>query len=165
MNRLAWMMCMLSIASLAKSDDAPPDETNTTIDEITVMGVRELGQLRAELVRAEDDVYATYNELNDDDDYDIICKLQAPIGSQIKRRVCQARLYRDALAAEVEDEDGSILFITPKLNAKKHNQILREKMRKVASENPQLVVALRKRLALQQRFDRERDKRFSDDDG
>ena len=165
MNRLAWMMCMLSVASLAKSDDALPDDTNTTIDEITVMGVRELGQLRAELVRAEDDVYTTYNELNDDDDYDIICKLQAPIRSQIKRRVCQARLYRDALAAETVDDDNNTLFVAPKLNEKKHNQILRDKMRKVASENPQLVVALRKRLALQQRFDRERDKRFSDDDG
>jgi len=165
MNRLAWMMCMLSVVSPAQSDDVPPDDTNATIDEITVMGVRELGQLRAELVRAEDDVYATYNELNDDDDYDIICKLQAPIGSQIKRRVCQARLYRDALAAETVDDDNNTLFIAPKLNKKKHNQILREKMRKVASENPQLVVALRKRLALQQRFDRERDKRFSDDDG
>ena len=165
MKRLAWMMCMLSVASLAQSDDVPPDETNTTIDEITVMGVRELGQLRAELVRAEDYVYTMYNELNDDDDYDIICKLQAPIGSQIKRRVCQARLYRDGLAAETVDDDNNTLIVAPKLSKKKHSQILRDKMRKVASENPQLVVALRKRLELQQRFDRERDKRFSDDDG
>ena len=55
----------------AETPIAPDEEI---IDEITVMGARELASLRAELIRADDAVYDLYNNLNDDDAYDVICK-------------------------------------------------------------------------------------------
>ncbi len=74
------------------------DETSESIDEITVLGVRDLGALRAEITRAEDEVYDVYNDLNDNDDYDIICKLRAPIGSQIKQREYEKTRQRESRA-------------------------------------------------------------------
>ncbi|MGI9270800.1 MAG: hypothetical protein ACR2QT_03430 [Woeseiaceae bacterium] len=165
--RIKNWLCIAALAigpASADETEGTSDVTNEVVDEITVMGVRDLGSLRTELMRAEDEVYNLYNELNDDDDYDIICQRVASIGSQIKKRVCQSRLYRDALSEATEDEDGGILFAGSLVNEKKHSQILREKMFDVASKNPQLVIALRKRHALQQKFDSERDKKFGNDD-
>jgi hypothetical protein len=161
-RQLNILITMLAAATFAVADEAD-DEMVEAIDEITVMGARDLGALRAELVRAEDEVYDLYNDLNDDDDYDIICKKQARVGSQIKFRVCQTRLFREALSTATEDEDG---FLSPEgqlVNEKKHNSILREKMRVVANENPELVVALRKRHALKQKLEEERHKKYGAD--
>ncbi len=139
---------------------AVADETSETIDEITVLGIRDLGALRAEITRAEDEVYELYNDLNEDDDYDIICRKHAPIGSQIKQRVCLAKLYRDALAEATTDEDQAMIAFGHMPNSKKHNARLRDNMSKLANKNPELVEALRKRYDLQQKFDQERQKTF-----
>lgn len=136
------------------------DEAVEDIDEITVMGARSLGSLRAAVVQAEDEVYDLYNLLNDDDAYDIICKKEAPIGSQIPRRICQARLYRDAVAEVAEEMQTDGVLTRPAVNEATHNRLLREKMRTLANENPDLMAALRKRLALKKRFEAERAKKF-----
>jgi hypothetical protein len=67
-NRLYLGCLLLACTSLFATDE----ETAETIDEITVLGVRDLGELRAELVRAEDEVYEMFNTLNEDDDYGVM---------------------------------------------------------------------------------------------
>lgn len=129
-------------------------------DEITVMGARSLGSLRAKVVQAEDAVFDLYNVLNDDDAYDIICKKEAPIGSQLPRRVCRSRVYRDAAAEAAEEMQIDGVLMRPAVNEARHSQILREKMRTLANENPELMAALRERLALKKKFEAERAKKF-----
>ena len=75
---------LLPCAQAQESADADVDET---IDEITVMGARSLAMMRAEVIEAEDVIYDLFNELNDDDGYDIICKKETQLGSQIPKRV------------------------------------------------------------------------------
>lgn len=150
----------LAIAQDQKAEDSDETVEDVDFDEITVMGTRSLGSLRTELVKAEDEVYDLYNVFNDDDDYDIICKRETRIGSQIPRRVCQARLFREA-ASEAAQEvvDGEILT-GPAVNKSKHNKILREKMRTLAIEHPELLTALRHRLEVEKKFKAERGKKF-----
>ncbi|MDX2411323.1 MAG: hypothetical protein QNK34_05135 [Woeseiaceae bacterium] len=136
--------------------DQPKSEPDM-IDEVTVMGSRSLRSLRREMVEAEDNIYAIFNSLNHDDGYDIICKKERRIGSQILYRVCKARLYREKVAEAAEDYLDQNEHYGVTLNAQQHNEILREKMRALAAENPQLVEALRKRLALQKDYELERD--------
>ena len=144
--------------SIAAETPIAPDEE--IIDEITVMGARELASLRAELIRADDAVYDLYNNLNDDDAYDVICKKETRIGSQIPRRVCLTRLYRDAYTeASVDLADGEA-GATFRVNSGKHDAILREKMAALANAHPEFLEALKHRLELRKKFEREHAKKF-----
>ena len=167
MNSLQQTICALVVpllwsSAIAQEDSAEnPQKTEAEmIDEVTVMGPRSLALMRKEIIAAEDNVFAIFNELNSDDGYDIICEKETRIGSQIPHRVCKARLFRDRKSEAAEDfyEDSAAAPV--RLNAKKHNEILREKMRALAMENPQLVDALRKRQALLEEFAAQRNQTF-----
>jgi len=151
----------VAIAQESLANESTVDEpSEQIIDEVTVLGVRDLAALRTEVIRAEDVVYDIYNELNDGDGYDIICKKETRIGSQIPRRVCQTRMFRDAVSEAAEDiVDGEPLG-GPMVNNAKHGGILREKMAALANEHPELLVALKRRLELRKKFEQERAKKF-----
>jgi hypothetical protein len=127
-------------------------------DEITVIRAPSLQSLRADLVRAEDAAYALFNELNDDDAYDIICKKETRIGSQFRNRVCLPAILRDTEVEQALDEDTGI--VSRKASQPRHQRILTERMRQLAIENPELLEALKDRLALKKRLEEERIKRY-----
>ena len=131
-------------------------------DEITVVGAPSLASMRADLVRAEDAVYALFNELNDDDAYDIICRKETKVGSQVPYRVCLASILRDTEVEEALDEDTGTVSVSRKASQSRHQKTLMEKMRQLAIENPELLEALKTRLALKKRLEEERIKRYGE---
>lgn len=162
--KLPFFTLLMFGSSIAEdSSDTPVEKIEPDaeiIDEVTVLGVRELADLRAEVIEAENVVYDVFNDLNDDDRYDIICKKETRIGSQIPKRVCQARLFRDAVAAEAEGVVDGEIMPGMKVNSAKHNRILREKMAALANKHPDLLAALKNRLELSRKFEQERAKKF-----
>jgi hypothetical protein len=46
--------------------------------------------LRQAVVEAEDRFHARYNELNDNDDFDVNCRQEARTGTKLERRICRA---------------------------------------------------------------------------
>ncbi|MDH3613479.1 MAG: hypothetical protein OEU90_08365 [Gammaproteobacteria bacterium] len=166
MNKISITVTVLAVSlplhAAAQVADPETAEIDTTIDEITAVGARTLGSMRTEVVLAEDEVYALYNDLNEDDGYDIICKKETRIGSQIPRRVCLARMYREAVAEATVDEDtGDYMVVGRMTGSSKHQKILQEKMRALAIEHPELSAALKKRHALAKKFQEERDKKYA----
>lgn len=162
-NILVTVAMILPFAGLTQEETGPTTEAEDTIDEITVMGARPLALMRAEVVVAEQAVYDLYNELNDDDDYDIICKKQTQIGSQIPKRVCQARMYRDAVSdATQDDDDDGLMTIGNRTRSSRHQKILIEKMRALSIEHPELLDALRTRYGLEAEFKAEKEQRYGD---
>jgi len=166
-NQLQQAICAVIVPLLWSSAIAQEDSVATLektesdmIDEVTVLGPRSLALMRKELIAAEDNVFAIFNDLNTDDDYDIICKKETRIGSQILYRVCKARMYRDRKSEAAEEFYEDTAAPTVRLNAEKHSEILREKMRALAMENPQLVDALKNRQAIQRQFEAQRKKKF-----
>ena len=133
------------------------------IEEIWVTGWR-LSTLHKEIIDAEDNAYALFNELNNDDGYDIICKKETRVGSQIIHRVCKGRAYRAAVAeasqdyVDEESTTGTGHFDLD-LNERYSNEGLRKRMYALALENPELLEALKRRLAAQRAYDTEREKR------
>lgn len=153
---------LISVPVFAQDADPAAAEVDQTIDEITVVGARTLGAMRARVTIAEDQVFALFNDLNEDDAYDIICKKEARVGSQIPKRVCLARMYREALAEETADEDSGFVPAGTMTRSSKHQKILQEKMRTLAKEHPELLQALRKRHALDQEFKQARDNKYGE---
>jgi hypothetical protein len=54
---------------------------------------------RNEVYVAENKLFDMFNELNEDDQYDVTCIFEVPIGANIRRRVCRAN-YLSALKAQ-----------------------------------------------------------------
>jgi hypothetical protein len=118
---------------------APPDSP----DQFVVTG-KALNDLRLRIRRAEDDVYARFNEINSDDRFDIHCYSYVPIDSHIARRACVSNAWRaadvdigQATLAQMRGESGP----NPELFRGQQwvmQQKLNEEMRRLATEDPAL---------------------------
>ena len=150
-----FLVAQTALAGEPPEEASDPDDV---IDEITVSATQTPTAIRRQLIAVENGIYAMFNALNDDDRYDIVCRKETRIGSQIPQRVCLTRIYREALAQATEDEDAAVggvganVFRGPGIDASRHNEILRQKMAHIANENPELMVALRKRLELERSY-------------
>lgn len=129
---------------LCQSNSMQEDEpvSSETLEEIVVYGEKSMTQLRVELHRAEDKVYTLFNSLNSDDEYDIHCYLEAPIGSHIRRRICRANYEVKATT----EESRRLLLGLPSASAwatiQAKNRLLREEMEALVGEHPEFLEAL-----------------------
>ena len=135
---IALLACLLQIASAQESDQ----DSSDVMEEIVVQGKESLGRLRHRVYEAEDDFYALFNSINDEDDFDIHCTKEARIGSRVKRRVCRANFELQATAEEARG--WKLGFPTPPAeSAIAHKKaIFLEKMEILVNENPELLKAL-----------------------
>jgi uncharacterized protein len=80
-------------------------EPTATPEDVIIVREKEIEDLRLRVERAEDDVFARFNEINSDDSYDIHCYERGPIDSRIARRVC---LSNAARAADTAIADATV---------------------------------------------------------
>lgn len=151
-NRMAHLKKVLIAAAFlapywAMADEPVEESGEQQVEEIVVVGERSTAQLRHEIEAANMVVYETYNELNQDDDYDIECRKEAPIGSQVLRTYCRARIYWESRSPREEEED-TLATTRRSSNHMAHDRILQEKMRTLAKTNPILLNAIVKREIL-----------------
>ena len=140
--------------------EAEADTGDAAIDEVVVVGEKTAPQLRREIEAVETRIYGLFNDLNDEDEYDIICRREARVGSQIPRTDCKARIYWDALAESAQetmthrDEHSRFELQSPRVlaNRKQHAAVLRQKMLELAKEDPELLQALIKRHQLNKEY-------------
>jgi len=59
--------------------------------------------LHAQIVRIEDRLFAAYDKLNPDHQYDIICRTDATTGTLLRSRTCLPAFVRSAREAEADD--------------------------------------------------------------
>ena len=131
----------------------PGEATDAVADEVTAIGERSPKSLREDVLRAEDAVYSLFNDLNDDDAYDVVCKNQAKIGSQIPQRVCLPKVLRDFEPDDSRDGDSRLTSAKLEAEQAQHQRVLREKMLGLAGEHPELLQALQRRYALAKRLE------------
>jgi hypothetical protein len=152
-----------------------------TLDELVVEARRtRLTELRNEMIRLEDEFYARYNELNDNDDFDIHCAREAKVGTRLERRYCRAVYENEILAVEGRDYHIDLLrccdLSTPipagterpppqppvpaivLIEARKPD--FRKTMVQVTTEHPELAQLLRERAEAAQRYEATRRKLF-----
>jgi hypothetical protein len=133
-----------------RAQEAAPTATDesTPTDEIIVRG-KKLEELRVRIERAEDDVYARFNEINGDDSHDIHCYQREPTGSRIERRTCLSNAARamDTAFADttVRDLQSRVSSHTPQQYRAKQlrtEKLVGDELRRLAHEDPALGAAM-----------------------
>jgi|GEM_PF-4321366 hypothetical protein len=143
------LVAPVQIAAAQEKDD----KSDEYIEEITSYGRKSLLSFRVEMVEAEKSYYDLYNTLNDDDEFDVICKKASDNSSRsrITRRVCKDRL-QDGLLPQVN---------WAAINRKK--LMVLDKMEELANENPELREALFSLTRISQKFEEEKKTRCEGD--
>lgn len=87
---------LLLHAALAAQEGVAPAalQPPPSDDEIIVLGKR-LEELRIRIERAENDVYARFNEINSNDLFDVHCYERPSAGSRIENRTCLSNSWRE----------------------------------------------------------------------
>jgi len=118
------------------------DEAIDTIDEIVVYGAPTLRLLRDEVYEAEVNFYELFNALNNGRQFDVKCFYRSPVGSHIKRRVCEAQFVTSPL-------DGVPRWAYFRHKAKQMNQ----EIVTLVDNNPDLHAAYFKFVDAKQNFE------------
>ena len=121
----------LPTAAVAQDEDA--------VDEIVVASQKSMAALRRDVIDAEDDFYALYNKLNDDNEYDVRCYYEAPTGLRKKTHVCRPVFF--SKARNREDKNRRIDPKTDRVIADKLVK-LQEKLETLVAANPELQEAM-----------------------
>ena len=171
-----------------EDENADPDQepqenvSQRPIEEIQVTGERTLLTMRNEIIREEENLYRIFNELNSHDRFDITCKEERRVFSNIPARNCLPRFFTDlrmdtnrfALSElrQAFSPDGvdPALFELGLSRIENDRQIrelaagdyqaLSEEMLRIATENPDYLNALMKVADLKANYEAARKERF-----
>jgi len=160
----AAILVLLAIAGVVVAQEVE-EESNEIPEEITVYGQKTLLNLKMRVYRAEEDFFKLFNELNEDDQYDIFCEKLAPTGSRIRRRTCWSPFERDIDTEETRRafESGSGLLGMPNEGLVRHKRREQAKMLvEMVRENPALQKKYGEYAEAGARFDAEREARCAD---
>lgn len=147
----------------SKAKAAATAKDQEPIEEVTVIGQKQIFSLRMQVIHAEDHAYKIFDALNDDDDYDVHCKMVANTGTHIQRRTCLPNFFYKAQTAEAQQFLGFIgvsefTAVGPSaMNvwAEKF-PIFKAKVKKLVRENPEMRDAMVKLFNLQQELEKSR---------
>ena len=143
------------------SPDIRTQDSDRPIEEIQVLGSRTLYSIRMEIVDEENKIFAMFNELNSDDDFDILCDKIAPTGSHIRQRVCEPRFVTETRARMAQDfmlgigalNESSDLGVETKLQ---QDELEKEHLR-IAAEYPEYLEMLTKLMNLRATLETRKD--------
>lgn len=168
------MLILLScfLGSNISAQEASNENSNNSdakeymLDEVIVTGDSSLSSLRMEVYMVEEYKYEIFNSLNSTDEFDITCEWRAPLGSRIKRRVCEAGYMKKAR------EEDARLFMDMLLPPRTAEQLvvqfahktkeLNKEMIALAIKNPELATAMVRHQELHKLFLQEKINRLKD---
>lgn len=138
-------------------------------EEIVVTGQKLLRVLNKQIEEAEDAMYGLFNELNDDDRYDIHCRWEAPLGTRMRQRVCRPEFLDNADRAVAKDflaeAQGFTSTNAPPVQVEMaiHYPVLEEKLKEVLVESPEFADAVLKHHELREELEQRRTQYFDDE--
>jgi hypothetical protein len=137
-------------AGLVGAQEAPAtDAAGERIEEITVTGQRSLFDLRMKVSEAEDAMYALFNELNTDDKYDVVCKIEIRYFSHIKQKRCLPQYALDALMDAAQGmARGQAQGLPQEAVIARETPVLEAKFQELVGKNPELFDAMAKHYEL-----------------
>jgi len=154
----ALLVCLSAAAAQAPTPASNQSADSDVEEEIVVRGVTR-ASLRVQIELAEDAVYERWNEINGNDEFDIHCRLDTYTGSRIPHRVCQPNFWRAALAESGKETvralQGSSYIAAAVFQgeAMAKSRTLEREMKRIASEDTELLQAVSRFYNLTTRLD------------
>ena len=156
------LLFALRVAGAASAEPVGTEQPAGLMEEVFVYGDKPLIELKRELIEAEDALYDLFNDINLDDDLDVVCFREAPIGSHIKRRVCRTQGYMELMRRASQRMLSGETYVHPAAEIKHLEKRLLETMTETALAQPEMLEALTKATAAQKALESERDRRCED---
>ena len=144
------------------TDRDSPTERGEGLEEIVVTAPRTPTSMRAEIHAAKIRAVAIFNEINLENDYDIVCRRETPVGSHIPQRVCRARYAGDLESEASQDFLAGDGYFDPAAGIMYHDDILKQKLAEMAMKHPNFYEALNEYYLLMTKYEAERKARFTD---
>lgn len=121
MRILLLITCVLFVDTVAAQDQAEPDQDpqrieenyNRPIEEIVVISSSTFPSLRFQIREMKDAIFAAFNELNDDDDFDVNCASVGHTRSRIKKHVCRPVFFDKAISENAQAALGNWIPTAP----------------------------------------------------
>jgi hypothetical protein len=139
---------LAALSSPLFAQDVPPSVPPVASDEEVIVQGRTPQEVRLEIERVENAVYARFNELNSSDDFDILCSEHAPTGSNIPVRSCRPnfvlRAEQRAGGASLSRMQGTAPRSPQNVSAhlQQKSEELTAEMQRLAREDEQLMRGL-----------------------
>jgi hypothetical protein len=153
-------IALVACASIAVGEQKP----NDTLENVTVYGQKTLLNLRRAADRAQVEFFNRFNELNEDDQYDVYCEKIAKTGSRVRKLTCWSPFER-----EMNDEEMRFALSTGNFVGLQNEGMLRVKrskqarlLQKMILETPELQELYTDYGNANIRFYTERKRRCSD---
>ena len=153
----ASLLFVLSLSAFTQ-DAAPesaPQNASAEIEQIFVVGERSPFRLRAQIKEAEKRLFSAYNDVNENEDYDVDCDKYTPTMSHISEQRCWPVFFHNVVA-----EEAQRAMLLDDFNIIPPNQLatlyasefdrLRANIVAVAEEHPEVAAALLEYGGLQQ---------------
>ena len=130
------------------------------LEEVIVIAPRSLNSMRAEILEVQNNAIDLFNAINSDDDFDIRCRRETPLGSYIPRRNCRPRFVDriESSATRIYLQGNG--YFSPRAEIRHHQQLLEEHMRTLMEENLQLYEAMHEYYLIKTEFEAERKERL-----
>lgn len=150
---LAMSVCVALFAQDSESPIQPSAEER--IEEITVVGNATFSQLQVRLELAQTAVFNSYNELNQDDYYDVECSFVARDGSHINDRVCQPAFVTILEANSYQDQlDGVDTSAFLERDVRNETLVMEANMIALAEEHPEFLAETKEYMELNAEYER-----------
>jgi hypothetical protein len=145
---LASAVLLLAISEAGLSQ-VISDEAIDTLDEIVVYGAPTLRLLRDEVYDAEAKFYELFNVLNNGRQFDVKCFYRSPVGSHIRRRVCEAYFVKNPSIGGFMGRNGVPHWAYVRHKTKQ----MRQEMAALVDKHQELHAALLEFVDAKQSFD------------
>jgi len=132
-----------------ESGVAADSPANEAVEEITVYGEKTVQAIKAQIMQADRRLYGIWNELNDDREFDVHCRMEGVYASRRKERICLPAFEHGVLEEAWDDLGTWTGAGRPQAEIRRKREIMRQKMINFAAENPDLAAAIFERAKLQ----------------
>ena len=161
------LACSVLLQAAPARDIAAASSPLPLPEEITIEGRKSVTALQHQIHAAEDVLFGLFNELNDDELYDIHCAWKAPLGTRILQRSCRPNFYLDILEKHAE---GNLALIRGEAGGTMHADnvrlaarydTLKTRMAELLEQDSELREALSQVNALYQELESRQNSRGS----